>query len=174
MPQALTKLSVSGFETVLLFLSHLKAGGVCCEECRKTCRTPSPKEKSWPRSTLAGTVSILIMSGITGQPRMLLQGSGKDGQQLYVLGTECTKGLHPGWGEIRYPLLAPLISLGEGISAFLFSSSNAISTRCCLKVKVTNPAPPFPFPPQTPEAVFPLPLLSVPRLHPPEMEGHFS
>lgn len=120
------------------------------------------------------TVSIDIVSGIPGQARMLLQGSGKDRQQLDVPGTGCTKGLHPGWGEIRYSLRAPLITLGEGISAFFFSRSNAISTRCFLKVKVTDPAPPFPFPPQTLEAVFPLPLLSVPRLHPAEMEGHFS
>jgi len=43
-----------------------------------------------------------------------------------------------------------------------------------LKVKVTSPAPLFPFPLQTLEAVFPFLLLSFPRLHPAEMEGHFS
>lgn len=70
------------------------------------------------------TVSIDFVSGIPGQARMLLQGSGKDGQQLDVPGTGCTKGLHPGWGEIHYSLRTPLISLGEGISAFLFSQCN--------------------------------------------------
>jgi len=61
------------------------------------------------------------VSGITGQLRMLLQGSAKDRQQFYVPGMRCSEGLHPGWGEIHYPLWAPLISLREEISAFLFS-----------------------------------------------------
>lgn len=40
-------------------------------------------------------------------------------------------------------------------------------------MQVTNPAPPFPLPPQTPEVIFPLLVLSVPRPHPAEMDVHF-
>lgn len=140
-PEALTKSSASGLETVLLFLSHLKPGGVCWEEYGKTCWASSPEEKSWPGAAPAGTVSVPIALGTTGQPRTLLQGSGKDREQLYVPGTGCTKGLHPGWGKIHYPLPAPVdkprrrdfcfsLSLGQGHLNTLFSEGGESHQSC--------------------------------------------
>lgn len=80
------------------------------------------------KAGLSGTVSVPLVSGNTGQPRMLLQGSGKDQQQLSVPGRGCTKGLQPGWRETSVIPSCPLISLGEGMFALLFYWSNAIST----------------------------------------------
>lgn len=80
------------------------------------------------KADLAGTVSVPLVSGNAGQPRMLLQGSGKDQEQLSVPGRGCTKGLQPGWGERSVTPSCPSISLGERMLAFLFSWSNTIST----------------------------------------------
>lgn len=41
---------------MLLFLSHLKPGGICCEGYGETCWTSSLKEKGWSRSALADSI----------------------------------------------------------------------------------------------------------------------